>query len=208
MNSSESRREGQTALRGLWFGAAAASALIVAANALTPAPSAGRAVRTGADTSAATRRMGDGPGRSFDQPCDGAEETPLDVVRRLATIPVTTATPDHSQFTAAYFCSGGPATPALAYGAVYLTYETGWVHVDLDKGWAERIRRENGRPYVTTFHGDPALVDPADPADAQAIPEILVVRGDYLIRVQGEPGAAIQPLLDVANHLGRTPSLA
>ena len=206
MSPTESRTASQTAPHGLWLGMAAASAVIVAASLHSRAPSVAPTAGTHAQTAASPRRVADAPGGDFAQPCDGAEETPLEVVRRVATIPVTMASPEHSQFTAAYFCSGGPATPALAYGAVYLTYETGWAHVDLNKGWADRIRREDGRPYVTTFQGDPALVDPPDPSNHHVLPEILVVRGDYLIRIQGEPGAAIEPLLDVASHLGRTPS--
>jgi hypothetical protein len=197
-------------LLGLGLGVAAASAAIAGGIALSSGPSPENAADPRVPGASASQPRSMSALAEFHQPCRGkAKELSLDEVQREATIPVTTASPKDSRFTAAYFCGDSTAEPKLQYGEAYVSFETGAnasILSDLANSWNERDKREgDSRVYLTTFTGDPALVMPPDPNHKELLSGILVVRGDYMIRVMGNPGAPIEPLIDVASHLDETP---
>lgn len=180
-----------------------AAAAVVAALALVAGDSPEQ------DNPAANGRPGDsnsnvdGIDIPYEFPCTQATKVPMAALLQEARVAVTASTPEGADFTGAYFCLGSPDTPALTYGDVVVSYEAGWGDVDIEDKWNALIRDED-RGYVETFGNDLALVRPVGEQD-KILPSVLIVRGDTLIRVQGKPGAPIEPLVDVASHLESAP---
>ena len=128
-------------------------------------------------------------------PCAGAVEMPVEQLVDQGGAPVWIPNEKGPQLTSTWLCAG--EIPALSFkeGTVY--YEPGWENVDVDQKWAALIRDYGG--YTQEINGRTALVQPA--TDPGTKPQIMIVRGETLVRILGQEKAAVEPLLNAAQNL-------
>ena len=93
-------------------------------------------------------------------------------------------------------------TPVLLFGAVQISYETGWAGVDPAQKWTDMVRDYGGE--VRTIQGRPAYVHAAD-ASGPRNGVMLVVDGE-LIRLIAPATESISTVVDVANSLVLPPA--
>ncbi|QIK66734.1 hypothetical protein G7072_10635 [Nocardioides sp. HDW12B] len=130
------------------------------------------------------------------EPCYAAERHSLKGLAALADVPVWlphAQAASSSTFTGAWTCGGD--TPLLTYGPVTISYESGY-GTPLD--W-ERKARDWGAE-VHTVLGEPGVLAPSSGADIKS-QVMVVIEGDILVRVLGEPTVAPEDLLAVANSI-------
>lgn len=134
------------------------------------------------------------------EPCYQAHKRSLTEVVGESDVPVWmphASVASVQNFTGAWTCLGGN-TPFLTFGAVTVSYESGWERVDVEAKWHQTVREEGGG-RVLTILGRPGLVLPAPDASPKGM--VLVVVDGVLIRVLGDGSVPAEQLVEVADSI-------
>ena len=130
------------------------------------------------------------------EPCYGAEPHSLHNLAAIADVPVwlpDAAAASEASFTGAWTCGGG--IPLLTFGPVTVSYESGY-GTPLD--WERKARDSGGE--VRTILGETGLVERATGAHIKG-QVMVVINGNVLVRVLGEPSVPSEDLVAVADSI-------
>ncbi|HYF72949.1 MAG TPA: hypothetical protein VD864_09010 [Nocardioides sp.] len=127
-------------------------------------------------------------------PCVGAAK--VDVARATAMSQTPVWAPAKGPaLAAAWTCAG--ELPAFTYGETTLFLEPGWGGIDVKTKFAGLAEEAGG--YVDTIDGAPALIQPATEPGTK--PQVLMVRGDTLIRLLGVEGGQVDEATTLAESM-------
>lgn len=132
------------------------------------------------------------------EPCFHAERWSVREVADRADTPVSLpvpSSPDTANLTVAWIC--GANTAVMTFDDIRVFYEPGWSDVDVDEKWAVLAHDYGGS--VETILDRPGLVQPL--TDDAERPPVMVVNGDVLIRLLGEPSSSIGEMVTLADSL-------
>ena len=130
------------------------------------------------------------------EPCWSAERHSIEELAALADVPVwlpDAEAASEASFTGAWTCGGD--TPFLTYGPITVSYESGY-GTPLD--WERKALDSGGE--VRTILGEPGLLTRSTGANVKG-QVMVVINGDILVRVLGEPSVPSKDLVAVADSI-------
>ena len=125
----------------------------------------------------------------------GAQRTSLAELPLQSDVPVWLPGDTSPPTTGAWLCAAN--IPALTFDTGAVFFEPAWRGVDVEKKWVALINDYGG--YTVPINDHSALVHPSTGPNIK--PQVLIVKGDTLVRVLGARGAAVEPLLAIAESL-------
>ena len=131
------------------------------------------------------------------EPCWSAKRHSIEELAALADVPVwlpESEPASKATLTGAWTCGGGD-TPVLTFGPITVSYESGY-GTPLD--WERKANDSGGE--VRTILGEPGLLMPSTGPNIKG-EVMVVVNGDILVRVLGEPSVPSDDLVAIADSI-------
>jgi len=136
-------------------------------------------------------------------PCFGAEQADLlDLPERVAAVgPIFMPTSRQASalnLASTQTCEGSPMVVLEFASGISISYEPDWGSVDAEAQWAGLIEQA-GDGHIETILGQPALIQPT--SEARPRSQIMIVRGDTLIRLLADASVPVEDLIAAAKSL-------